>query len=77
MKNYYSNSIEYNDDLDAFEARMRAEQEEIEIEEKPACCCYEYVGDNSHCPVHGSFFDDDSTAWDKERNDLKTMGQGG
>jgi hypothetical protein len=32
MTNYYNNSIEYNNDLDAFEARVRAEQAETEYE---------------------------------------------
>lgn len=56
MTNYYSNSIDYHNDLDRFEARMRAEQEEAEIEEadkKAACVCLEYIGDNGFCPVHG------------------------
>lgn len=80
---YYQNSIQYHNDLDAFEARVRAEQAERELDEdekktaEPQCCCYEYVGDNSGCPVHGTYFQDDSAAWDKERNDLRTMGLGG
>ena len=54
-----------------------------DLEEKPVCCCFEYVGDNKDCPIHGKFYEfygfagDDSTAWDKERDDLRTMGQGG
>ena len=46
----------YHDQLDAFEARVRAEQEETEIAEadkKPVCVCLEYIGDNGYCPVHG------------------------
>lgn len=55
MTNYYSNSIDYHDDLDRFEARARAEQEETEIHEteKPMCVCLVYIGDNGPCPVHG------------------------
>jgi len=33
MTNYYSNSSDYHNDLDAFEARVRAEQEEAELDE--------------------------------------------
>ena len=84
MTNYYSNSVDYNNDLDAFEARVRAEQAEDEIEEKPQCCCFEFIGDNPGCPIHGAFQayygfggDDNSIAWDKERDELRTMGQGG
>ena len=54
MTNYYSNSIDYHNDLDRFEARMRAEQEETEIHEADKkCVCLEYIGDNGYCPVHG------------------------
>jgi hypothetical protein len=61
MKNYYSNSIEYHNDLDAFEARMKAEQEETDIHEeakKLLCICLEFIGDNGYCPVHGKPFTD-------------------
>jgi hypothetical protein len=34
MTGYYKNSIEYHNDLDRYEARIRAEQEEIEIAEQ-------------------------------------------
>lgn len=46
----------YHDQLDAYEARVRAEQEETEIAEadkKVICICLEYIGDNGYCPVHG------------------------
>lgn len=39
------------------------------------CVCFEFAGDNPDCPIHGH--GDDSTAWDKERDELRTMGQGG
>jgi hypothetical protein len=106
-------TLKFHNDLDAFEARVRAEQEETDIHEadkptikgfsdeelskctcnrflrfypyvdydpncpihkkhyqlqqddkKPQCCCYEYVGDNSGCPVHGTHADEDEEGSD-------------
>lgn len=82
MTNYYSNSIDYHNDLDAFEARVRAEEAEAEEpteqEEKETCCCccYEYAGDNRDCPVHGRLSDEEAKADYQERKDLYTMGMG-
>lgn len=64
MTNYYKNSIEYHDALDLLEARMKLEQEETDIHEAgkhPQCNCYEFVGDNSACPVHGTYTDEDES----------------
>lgn len=55
MSNYYSNSIDYHNDLDAFEARVRAEQAERDAEEE-TCTCFEIQGDNADCPKHGDHF---------------------
>lgn len=75
MTNYYSNSADYHNDLDAFEARIRAEQAERDLDEaeKPRCACYEYIGDNPECPIHGDYF---KKADEQERADLYTMGMG-
>ena len=58
----------YHDQLDAFEARVRAEQAETDYEESrrhftvddypegvlpEICICLEYIGDNGTCPIHG------------------------
>jgi len=46
----------YHDQLDAYEARVRAEQEETDIakaDKEPLCICLEHIGDNGFCPVHG------------------------
>ena len=68
MTNYYSNSIDYHNDLDTFEARVRAEQamaeydesrrvftiDDYEAQEQPEqCVCLEYAGDDPRCPIHG------------------------
>lgn len=81
MNTYYNNSIDYHNDLDAFEARVRAEAAESE---EPQCTCLEIIGDNGNCPVHGKgfeshgYFTDEEIADDyRERNDLYTMGMGG
>ena len=39
------------------------------------CACFEYIGDNPECPIHGAD-NDDSTAYDKERAGLYTIGMG-
>jgi hypothetical protein len=61
------------------------------------CSCFDYIGDNPDCKIHGKPDEAekyaeamynydmeeieqnhaDSTAWDKERDELRTMGQGG
>jgi hypothetical protein len=80
MSNYYSNSADYHDAVDAFEARMRSEEADREEskrkQSKPvSCACFEYIGDNPECPIHGAD-NDDSTAYDKERAELYTIGMG-
>lgn len=41
--------------------------------EKPQCVCYEYMGDNLDCPIHGEYF---TKADQQERNDIYTIGMG-
>ena len=43
---------QYHDQLDAFEARVRAEQEETDIHEAEKCTCLEFAGDDLECPIH-------------------------
>ena len=81
MTNYYPNSIWYHNDVDAFEARMRAEEAERKT---PQCICLEMIGDNGDCPVHGKGLEKnqaltfaDYKADYQERNDLYVMGNGG
>lgn len=41
------------------------------------CSCFEFVGDNDACPVHGHPFTDAEIKADyQERNDLYMMGMG-
>lgn len=54
------------------------------LEVEPICCCYEVMGDNVDCPVHGkgheqnhgAFTDAEIEADYQERNDLYMMGMG-
>jgi len=46
-----------------------------DLTEEPQCICIFYIGDNGVCPVHGTL--DDSTAYTREMNDIRTMGNGG
>lgn len=52
------------------------------VEEIETCTCFEMIGDNRDCPDHhfGGYCGpilDDSTAFDKERDELRTWAQGG
>jgi hypothetical protein len=82
MTNYYSNSRDYHDDLDRFEALVRSEQEpEINSiqSNQPQCVCYEFAGDNDNCPVHFSWtidLDGSNTSMESQLNDAG-FGSGG
>ena len=51
-------TYQYHDALDRFEAKQRAEQFEREQDEidESKCVCFEYMGDNPECPLHGNLF---------------------
>lgn len=55
-----------------WQARLGA----IETEE-PECSCFEFIGDNDACPVHGHpFTDAEIKAYYQERAELYMMGMG-
>ena len=61
---------------DAGNEYWQARLEEIETEE-PECSCFEFIGDNDDCPVHGHPFTDAEIKADyQERNDMYMMGMG-
>lgn len=80
MTNYYSNSVDYHDALDRFEAQERHEQamrdfdaKQAAAKEEAGCCCYEHIGDNPNCRIHGDEF---TQADEQERQELYTLGMG-
>ena len=91
MTNYYSNSADYHDAVDRYEAQERSERAIREYYEKAAaakeeagfdeehkeagCTCYEHAGDNPLCPVHGEA-QEFTAADDQERSDLYMIGMG-
>lgn len=46
-----------------------------ELKVREQCACYEYIGDNPECPVHGKA-QEFTQADEQERADLYTMGMG-
>lgn len=61
---------------DASNEYWQARLEAIETEE-PECACFEFIGDNDACPVHGKPFTDAEIKADyQERNELYMMGMG-
>lgn len=89
MKSYYTNSVDYHNDLDAFEARVRAmEAEEAQAAKsgpKPvldAVAIYEAEYERTQdwrkaAAAVEAALGDDSTAFDRERDELRTWAQGG
>lgn len=52
---------------------MVVDLEPADEPEKPQCACYEFIGDNPDCPIHGDEF---TRADEQERNELYTIGMG-